>query len=194
MSGDDFGRLIYLVLLGAVVASWFFVQNRQSMGKTLQQAALWGLIFIGFVAAYGLWQNIQDDHAVQSSFSAEDAQHISLDRQSDGHFYATLNIGGTPIEFLIDTGATDIVLTPKDAASIGVDVSNLKYLGTANTANGTVKTAFISLEDIDFEGFKTDRLPAYVNSGELDISLLGMGYLDQMRRIEIVGDKMILTP
>lgn len=194
MSGDDFGRLIYLVLLGAVVASWFFVQNRQSMGKTLQQIALWGLIFVGFVAAYGLWDNIQDDHAIQTSISNADAQQITLQRQGDGHFYATLSIAGAPIDFLVDTGATDVVLTPKDAAAIGIDINNLKYLGTASTANGTVKTAFISLEDIDFEGLKTDRLPAYVNSGELNISLLGMGYLDQMQRIEIVGNKMILTP
>lgn len=194
MSSDDFGRLIYLVLLGGVIASWFFVQNRQSMSKTIQQAALWGLIFVGFVAAYGLWENIRNDHASQSNLNVNGAQQIILDRQRDGHFYATLLIGGTPVNFLVDTGATDIVLTPKDAESIGIDMSSLKYLGTANTANGTVKTAFIALEDIDFEGLKTDRLPAYVNSGELDISLLGMGYLDQMRRIEIVENKMVLTP
>lgn len=192
MSGDDFGRLIYLVLLGAVIASWFFVQNRQSMGKTLQQAALWGLIFIGFVAAYGLWENIKSDHATQVSYQDENTEVITLVRQSDGHFYATLSISGTEIDFLVDTGATDVVLSQRDAEKLGINVNELQFLGTANTANGPVKTALVQLRDIEFEGLVTDALPAYVNQGELNTSLLGMAYLNQMASIEIIGNKMLL--
>ena len=51
MSAMDYGNLAYLVLLGAVVVFWFVVQNRQSLNKTLQQGAVWGLIFLGVIAA-----------------------------------------------------------------------------------------------------------------------------------------------
>lgn len=194
MTGDDFGRLIYLVLLATVIASWFFVQNRQSMGKTLQQAALWGLIFVGFVAAYGLWENIKSDHATQSSFQEGNGEVITLARQRDGHFHTTLTISGTDIEFLVDTGATDVVLSQSDAQRLGIDVDTLQFLGTANTANGVVKTARVQLSDIVFEGITTPSLTAYVNQGDLSISLLGMSYLNQMSSIEIAGNQMILRP
>ncbi|AML53125.1 retropepsin-like aspartic protease family protein [Falsihalocynthiibacter arcticus] len=192
MNGDDTGRLIYLVLLGTVIASWFFVQNRQSMGKTLQQGALWGLIFVGFVAAFGLWENIKSDHATQSSFQGGDGEIITLVRHRDGHFYAELTISNARLEFLVDTGATDIVLSQTDAQKLGIDVNDLQFFGTANTANGVVKTARVQLADIEFEGIKTPRIAAYVNQGDLNISLLGMSYLSQMSSIEIAGDKMIL--
>ena len=45
MDGDNLARLIYLVLLGSVIAGYFFAQNRNNLGKTAQQAAVWGLIF-----------------------------------------------------------------------------------------------------------------------------------------------------
>ena len=41
LSGDDFGNLIYLVLLGGVIAFWFFASGRNSMNKVLQQMAIW---------------------------------------------------------------------------------------------------------------------------------------------------------
>lgn len=194
MNSDDIGRLIYLVLLGTVIASWFFVQNRQSMGKTLQQGALWGLIFVGFVAAYGLWENIKSDHASQSVVREGNSDAITLNRQSDGHFYATLSVSGTEVDFLVDTGATDVVLSQSDAQKLGIDINDLKFLGTASTANGPVKTARAQLSDIEFEGITTPSLTVYVNQGDLHTSLLGMTYLSQMASIEIVGNKMILRP
>jgi len=59
-------RLIYLILLLLMVAGWFFAQNRLNMNKTLQYAAIWGLIFVGFVAAIGLWEDISRTTANQT--------------------------------------------------------------------------------------------------------------------------------
>lgn len=190
MNSDDFGRLIYLVLLGAVIASWFFVQNRTTLSKSVQQAAIWALIFVGFVAGYGLWENIKSDHAIQS----ETGDGIVLVRNFDGHYYATLTISGTEVDFVVDTGATDVVLTKEDAQRLGIDLDDLHFLGSASTANGIVKTARVTLTDIEFSGIKTARLTAYVNEGEMSGSLLGMAYLGRMARIEIVGDEMYLYP
>ncbi len=59
MDGTDLARLSYLVLLGAVIVFWFVVQNRQSMGKTLQQALIWALLFLGVIAGVGLWEDVR---------------------------------------------------------------------------------------------------------------------------------------
>ena len=58
MNSMQWGNLAYLVLLGSVLVFWFVVQNRQSLSKTLQQVAAWGLIFLGVIAVIGIWDDI----------------------------------------------------------------------------------------------------------------------------------------
>ncbi len=58
MTGDDYGRLAYLALLLVAVAGWMISANRGRIGKMAQQAAVWGFIFLGTVAAIGLWSDI----------------------------------------------------------------------------------------------------------------------------------------
>ena len=57
----------------------------------------------------------------------------------------TLEINGTPVRFMVDTGASDIVLSRRDAERVGIDPAALGYLGRARTANGTVPTARVRL-------------------------------------------------
>jgi len=191
MTGDDYGRAIYLVLLLLVVAGYFIVDNRAHLGRVAQQAMIWGLIFVGFIAVFGLWSDIRSDLSPRQSVS--DAGAIELPRAPDGHFYLTAQINGADITFVVDTGATDIVLSQDDARAVGIDPDALDYLGSASTANGVVRTARVTLDDFRLEGMADTRLRAVVNQGDLDGSLLGMAYLDRFSRIEIAGDRMILT-
>ena len=59
MSENDTGHLIYLIILGSMVVFWFVTNHRGSFGKAVQQALAWVLIFIGVVAAYGMWGDIR---------------------------------------------------------------------------------------------------------------------------------------
>jgi aspartyl protease family protein len=192
MSGDDFGRLTYLILLGTVVALWFFVQNRQSLGKTLQQAVIWVLLFLGVIAAVGLWSDIR--HTVRPSQSVFSAQgRIELPRAPDGHYYLTAHVNGAPVRFLVDTGATDIFLSQHDAASAGLDLANLSFIGSAMTANGQVRTAPVRLERISIGDIEDRGIRAYVNEGDMRESLLGMTYLQRFSSVEIRSGSLILT-
>jgi aspartyl protease family protein len=192
MPDIDTGQLIYLILLGAMVAGWFFMQTRQGLNRTLQYAAVWGMIFIGGAAAVGLWQDISHD-ASRPQFSQSQAGQIVVPRARDGHYYLQLRINDAPVRFVVDTGATEMVLTQADAARVGLDLAALNYLGRANTANGEVRTAFVKLDSVSL-GDVTDRgVSAVVNEGEMNGSLLGMGYLQRWGRIEIAGGELILT-
>ncbi len=191
MSPESIGSIAYLVLLGAALVMWFIAQNRQSKSKVFQQAMVWGLIFIGIVAAYGLWGDIRHDVLPRQSYVAESAE-VSVPRAPDGHYYLTLAVNDTPVRFVVDTGATEIVLTQKDAQRIGLDPEALAYLGAANTANGRVRTARVALEDVVLEGFTDSNIPAYVNEGTMKESLLGMRYLSRFGTIEISDNTLIL--
>lgn len=190
MTGDQIARFAYLALLGAAVAGWFFAQNRESMGKTLQQAAIWVFLFIGTIAAVGLWTDIRGD-IVPRQAVMEDGT-IEVPRAADGHYYLTLQINGTPIRFVVDTGATEMVLSRADAERVGIDADTLAYLGNAYTANGIVRTASVRLGTVALGPITDYDLRALVNEGDLNGSLLGMGYLNRFERIEIADGTLML--
>ena len=191
MDGDQTARFIFLALLGGAIAGGYLVQHRKEMGKVAQQAAVWALIFLGAIAAVGLWGDIRDDIMPRQSAFAGGITEVP--RQRDGHFYLTLDVNGQAIEFLVDTGATQVVLTQSDADRVGIDVANLAFLGTAYTANGPVDVASVRLNTVALGEMEDTDIRALVNKGELDQSLLGMSYLDLFERIEITGDALILT-
>lgn len=192
MDSFPFDRLIYLVILGTAIAGWFIAENRQSLGKSARMALAWGLIFLGFIAAYGLWEDIQSDIRPQQAV-LEDGRLIEIPRSRDGHFHLTLELDGTDVDFLVDTGASDVVLTKSDAERIGLDLEGLAFLGIARTANGEVRTAYTTIENVVLGPVKFRNVGVAVNSGEMSGSLLGLSYLNRFSRIEIVGDRMRLT-
>jgi aspartyl protease family protein len=188
----DTGRLIYLILLLLMVAGWFFAQSRRSLNKSLQQAAVWGFIFLGAIAAYGLWDDIAQTVRPQQSVFADEGR-IVVPRSPDGHYHLTAQINGTPVRFVVDTGATSIVLTAEDALATGLAPDTLNYMGRAMTANGEVRTATVRLDTVAL-GPVTDRnVSAVVNAGDMEKSLLGMTYLQRWGKIEISGGALTLT-
>lgn len=192
MESYEIGRLVYLVLLGTAVAGYFIAENRKSLGKTAQQAVVWGLIFLGVIGAYGLWSDIRDEVAPRQSVVAGTGQ-IAVPRQFDGHFYLTLQLNGKPVDFMIDTGASEVVLSQGDARKAGIKLNDLAYTGRAMTANGMVRTAPATVDEIRLGAIHDRGFTVWVNDGDMDGSLLGMSYLRRFDSIEIRGDKLILT-
>ena len=190
MDGDTTARLLYLGLLIVAVGGYVLVEFRGRMGQALRQAMAWGLIIVGLMAGYGLWTDMRSTLVPRQS--VVDANTIEIPRAPDGHYYVTLQIGEQTMTFMADTGATNIVIGRGTAETLGIDPDGLVYLGTAQTANGIVRTARVTLEDVSLGPIHDARLNAYVTDGDMEGGLLGMDYLGRFR-IEIAGDRMILT-
>lgn len=192
MAGGDFGQLIYLVLLGVVLIGWYLARHRGNLNRTLQQALLWALLFAGVVVLYGFRDELRQQVMPQTSVMVE-GNKVMLTRAGDGHFYARLKIDGKDIVFVVDTGASDLVLSRRDAIRLGINPDDLVYVGTASTANGLVRTARVKLASVELGGFVDRNVTAWVNDGEMQGSLLGMAYLNRFRHLEISGDTLTLT-
>ncbi|WP_039019151.1 retropepsin-like aspartic protease family protein [Halocynthiibacter namhaensis] len=191
MSGDNIARLVYLGMLILAIGGWYVAQNRVSRGKNAQYAAIWGLIFVGAIAAVGLWEDVRRDTILKQSIT--DNGSIEIPRHRDGHFYARLFLDGVAVDFTIDTGATEVVLTREDARRIGLNPDELAYLGQAYTANGPVRTAATRVSEVRFEGLTDRDLQVWVNDGPMPGSLLGMRYLNRFSKIEIAQGMMRLV-
>lgn len=182
-------RLIYLGLLLASLAGWVVVEYRGRMGQALRTGLAWAMIFLGLMAGYGLWGDIRRDILPVQSVAGRE---VVIPRAADGHYHPALTIGGRVLSFMADTGASSVVLSPSDARRLGIDTGSLAYLGQAVTANGVVRTATVTLQDVNFGPFHDDQILAEVNQSEMDGSLLGMDYLGRFS-VTMAGDKMILT-
>lgn len=191
MNTDQTANLIYLSILGGVLLMSYLMASRMNLGKTLQQAGIWVLIFMGAIAVIGMWSDIQNTLMPKQAMIGENT--IVLPRERDGHYYLTLDVNGVPVNFVVDTGATQVVLTQQDAARIGIDMGALAYLGIANTANGTVRTAAVRLDTVTLGTMRDTRVRAVVNDGQMDGSLLGMTYLSRFDSITIKDNQLILT-
>ncbi len=189
LDDTEIASLIYLSILLFVVLGAYIANERLRGSQKLQQAAIWLLIFLGAIAIAGMWPTLSrvvTGRPLVAEF--DEGTVISVLREPDGHYYMTLDVNNVPLRFVIDTGATQIVLSRQSAEAVGIDVSGLTFLGRANTANGVVRTAPIRLEEIRLGPLIDTNVPAVVNSGDLFENLLGMSYLQNFGRIEIRGN------
>lgn len=192
MSEFQTGNLIYLVVLGTALIVMFIVNNRQGIGATLRQMVTWGLIFLAVLAGYGLWEDVKRTVMPTQTVIASE-NRIVVPRSADGHFYLTLDINDRPVRFMVDTGASDLVLSRDDAVKAGLDPDDLTFFGRARTANGEVRTAPVTLDTVALGPYVDRNIAASVNDGEMAGSLLGMRYLDRWSRMEMSGGELILT-
>ena len=186
MPNIDYAHLTYLTLLTAVLIG-SVLMSRTGLWKTLRQLATWLLIIAGVAFVAALWSDIRKTSAPAKKLLLQDGA-ILIPKQADGHFHVTLNVNGIKIPFLIDTGATTVILSQKDAQKLGFNTNKLAFWDSANTANGEVKLAPVRLATVALERHVDRNIAAYVNAGKLSVSLLGMSYLSKFSRLEITQE------
>jgi aspartyl protease family protein len=110
-----------------------------------------------------------------------------------GHFQVNGRIDGRRIKFMVDTGASVIVLTTADAAALGIHPAQRDFAVAMNTANGTVRAAPARLDMVEIGGVAVRDVAAVVMPDmALSESLLGMSFLSRLRHFEYGDGKLTL--
>lgn len=187
----DAARLFYLSLLLLLILSGAVAAYRNRLGEGLQAAAIWTLIFLGAVIAYG-FRDTLETQLTGGAGTVVTENGVALRRGADGHFHARADVNGTPVDFLVDTGASALVLSREDARRVGLDPSRLVFSLPAQTANGVVFSAPATIDSLRLGAFEDRNVMATVNGGELGVSLMGMSYLRRFARVTVEGDRMLL--
>jgi aspartyl protease family protein len=131
------------------------------------------------------------DTPASSETTASNDAALDIARSPDGHFYADVDVNGSKLHMLVDTGATQIALSREDARSAGIATSigmpNVVGEGADGSVHGEVATA----DRISLGNAKAESMPVVVlNSGGQ--SLLGQTFLAKFASVEIHGDTMTL--
>jgi len=111
----------------------------------------------------------------------------------DGHFRVDARVDGRHIDFLVDTGASQVILRETDAAMVGIRLMPRDYSATVATANGKLKAALAKLDRIEVGNITVFDVPALVLPDEaLSQNLLGVSFLSRLRRYEFADGRMLL--
>ncbi len=119
--------------------------------------------------------------------------HEAIRKSADGHYWATADVNGAAVRFLVDTGSSVVTLTAADAQRLGLDVAHLRYDRPVFTAAGRERGAAVTLDHIDVAGARIEQVKALVMQGDLPASLLGMSYLGRLSRIEATPETLVLS-
>jgi clan AA aspartic protease (TIGR02281 family) len=129
---------------------------------------------------------------VESEADYESDLEYVIDAGAGGHFLVEAVVNGAPVTFLVDTGASDVVLTTADAERLGFRPENLRFTQRFATANGEVRAAPVVLREVRIGQFSLFDMPASVNEAPLRVSLLGMSFLKRLHGYSVEDGRLIL--
>ena len=132
-------------------------------------------------------------HTATASVAEVDANSAMLRREDDGHYWARADIGGTDIKLLVDTGASIVALTWRDAQRLRLKPEELDFKWAINTANGETFGASVVIPNIRIGNVEVDNVEAMVlKDGLLENSLLGMSFLGKLYSYEFKQRQLII--
>jgi aspartyl protease family protein len=180
-------QLVYLCIILATLTGGLAARLQARPGTVLAQLGTWGVIFAALILVYSYRDQFG---SLGERFTAElipakgtetGPTSIAFAAEADGHYHVYGSVDGTSISFLVDSGASDIVLSPGDARMLGMQPEHLDYTMMAQTANGTVRGAPVRLKTLKVGPIVMRDVPATVNGAEMSVSLLGMEFLRRLK-------------
>ncbi|OYX31943.1 MAG: hypothetical protein B7Y99_09430 [Caulobacterales bacterium 32-69-10] len=197
LSGGEWLNVAYALGFFALVSSTLFARRLR-----LGQAVRYALIWLAIVAVLLLGFTFRDELGfVRQRVTAELApsqplatgpREMAVLREEDGHFYITGTVNGTAVRFMVDTGATDIALSPGDAQRIGVDLASLEFTRSFETANGVGRGAAFVADSVAVGPIRLTNVPMTIIQTPMRASLLGLSYLQQLDSYEVRGRRLYL--
>ena len=114
---------------------------------------------------------------------ASGPQRVVLTADAQGHFLPAGQINGRTVQFMVDTGATAVVLSESDAKRINLDYTKGRKVGVS-TANGNVIGHQLQLDSVRVGSAQVHGVAAIVLPQSMPYVLLGNSFLTrfQMQR------------
>ena len=198
-SEDDFYlELVRLVGVLALVASGLVYVRRVKFGEVVRNLSIWtglaAVVLLGYTYRTELSQivdRVSGELILGQATNSGPNEHLII-ASMDGHFYLKGKANGKDIRFMIDTGASDIILSPQAASRVGIDLKSLKFTQRYQTANGIGFGAHHWLKSLSIGPFRFSEIKVSINQSEMSESLLGMSFLERLQSFEFRGDKLYL--
>lgn len=162
----------------------------RKMGLTMFILA-WLVLFALLAWFFGDWLNQQQNPNQQplSTAAGDGSTEVTLLPNRQHHYLVSGLINGKKVVFLLDTGATDVVIPQQLARTLQLPRGQRQY---ASTANGVITVHATQIDDIQIGNIHLRNIRASINPGmDNGVILLGMSALRQIE-FRQQGDRLIL--
>ncbi len=196
--GDAKMQLVRGVAVLALLVGSLALHRRAPPGNFLRHVGLWAAIVVALFAVYSYRFELL---SIKDRMLAELLPHagvevapgaVSIRADRSGHFVVEAAVDGVNVLFLVDTGASDVVLSPADAARLGFDLKKLDYSKRFETANGVVVGAPVRLGRVAIGPVAVEDVRASVNGAPMQNSLLGMSFLGRLSGYQVSRETLVL--
>lgn len=117
---------------------------------------------------------------------------IKSDRR--GHFVVDARLNGRRAEVLVDTGATSVALNKSMARRIGIRLTSADFKYSVSTANGRARAASAYIDEVEIGRIRVKNVRAMVMEDRaLDTVLLGMTFLNELKKFEVSNGTLLLA-
>jgi aspartyl protease family protein len=100
---------------------------------------------------------------------------------AQGRYFADGQINGNPVRFVVDTGATTVVVNRRDAERLGLQYDDSAVAGTMDSASGAVPVFRATLQEVKVQGLRVSEVSALVVDGDGPYTpLLGQSFLKNL--------------
>jgi aspartyl protease family protein len=194
----DSAYLIRTIAILVLVSGSVVLSGRFKFRETVRHAAIWAAIFAVLAIGYTFQDELQDiglrvrSALIPGYTVAVNVNEMVLSESEGGNFYVFGTVNGIPIRFLIDTGASDIVLSQADAKLIGISTEGLDYSRLYGTANGIGHGAMATVSSLTVGPISLSNVPVSINQAPMDSSLLGMTFLRRLKSFAIRNHRLYL--
>lgn len=194
---QDWFNVVWGLTILFAVAARIFTAGPINWSEKARHAAIWlGLVLVvalGFTyraELLGVGQRVRGE-LIPSSAQATGDRELVVTGGETG-FVVMGEVNGAPVRFVVDTGASDTVLSPADAHRAGLDSPSLEFDHLAETANGTGRGAHATAASLSVGGIGFRDMPVVINQAPMTSSLLGMTFLRRLESFEVRDGRLHL--
>ena len=190
--------------LGAAMLVFFIANGALRIGpsaiaRVVGSALIWALVIVLLAEVYAYRFEFADigarmlEDLIPSEPTVGQGGEVIIRSRFGGEFVVPAKVNDRPVNFVFDTGATNVVLTAEDAARIGVDPRALDFEAPVATANGSALAAPIRLDRVSVGPIVVRNVRALVTRpGAMRESLLGMSFLERLDSFAVERGKLVL--
>lgn len=167
-------------------------EGTRGLGRGIS-LAFW-LVALGLLTwLFGSWENSLFNPNPSPKVADSGAwRQVILESNRQHHYVAGGQINGQPVTFLLDTGATDVVIPAGLANRLGL---RRGAAGRAATANGFVTIYRTRLDSVQLGSIRLQDVTASINPGmDGEAVLLGMSALRSIEFTQRDGQLILRQP
>lgn len=118
---------------------------------------------------------------IGGSYARPEQAKVRIWPTPDRMYVVLGSINGFPVKFIVDTGATLVSLSGREAKRLGIDYRVVGTPGQSSTASGVEKIYVINLDKVKVGDIEIRNVRGAVHDGDFPpATLLGMSFLSRL--------------